>query len=38
MHDGELYVSYGAADENVAIAKVSLNELVDELCRHRVNE
>lgn len=38
VHDGELYVSYGAADENVAIAKVSLNELVDELCRHRVNE
>ena len=28
----------GAADENVAIATVNLDELVDELVKYRVNE
>lgn len=36
VHNGELYVSYGAADVNVAIAKVNLDELIDELNRHPV--
>lgn len=38
VRNRELYVSYGAADENVAIATVNLDELVDELVKYRVNE
>jgi beta-1,2-mannobiose phosphorylase / 1,2-beta-oligomannan phosphorylase len=36
VDNGELYISYGTADKYVAIAKMNLNELVEELDRHRL--
>ena len=34
IHKGELYISYGAADKYVALAKIGMEELMDELERH----
>ncbi len=33
---GDLYVSYGCADRSVAIARIGLSELLDELAKHPV--
>jgi predicted GH43/DUF377 family glycosyl hydrolase len=35
VHNGELYVCYGAADKYVALAKIGMNDLMRELERHR---
>lgn len=36
VHDGDLYISYGAADRCVALAAASLEALLAELKKHRV--
>ena len=36
INDGELFVYYGAADKYIALAKISMNELLDELGRYPV--
>lgn len=33
--DGELYIYYGAADKYIAVASIRLNELIDELMKHK---
>jgi predicted GH43/DUF377 family glycosyl hydrolase len=35
VHNGELYVCYGAADKYVALAKIGMNDLMRELERNR---
>lgn len=37
MHNGWLYISYGAADRYVAMARCRLDELLDELKKHPVS-
>jgi predicted GH43/DUF377 family glycosyl hydrolase len=36
IYNDEVYIYYGAADKYIALAKVGLNELLDELCRYPV--
>lgn len=36
-HEGDLYISYGAADRCVAMARVPLDDLLRELARHPVD-
>lgn len=35
LHNGVLSIFYGAADERIALAKVRINELLDELLKHK---
>ncbi|GAH25590.1 unnamed protein product, partial [marine sediment metagenome] len=37
IYNGELYISYGGADRCIALAKMHLKELIDELLRHPVH-
>jgi predicted GH43/DUF377 family glycosyl hydrolase len=35
IHDGTLYIVYGAADKRIALARVGVSHLLSELGRHR---
>lgn len=37
IHDNELFVYYGAADKYIALAKIGIDELLDELAKYPVN-
>lgn len=36
LFDGLLYIYYGAADDNIAVASVKLEELITELLQHKI--
>ena len=37
IYGGELFIYYGAADKYIALAKIDVNELLDELAKYPVN-